>query len=109
MPEVLFYSEEVHEQVAQYVTEHGGRVQTERVDPGWVFHKITFEYTNAILFGGANHPIYRYILADGGSLLVQFLRGYGAVPGHPDQYWTTIYVYREEDNEKNTIAREQPP
>jgi hypothetical protein len=102
MSKAVFYSEEAHEQVAQYITEHGGKVQTERIDPGWVFHKITIEYTNCTPFGGVNHPIYRYTLVDGGTLLVQFLRGYGAVPGHPDHYWTEVYVYREEGNGKVT-------
>jgi hypothetical protein len=103
MPEAVFYSEEVHPTVAQYIAEHGGKVQTERVAPAWVFHKVTVEYTTCALIGGCNHPIYRYTLADGGTLLVQILRAKGLVPGYPDQYWTALYV-RKGDNGKNAAV-----
>ena len=97
MPEAIFYSEEVHPTVAQYITEHGGKVQTERVDPGWVFHKVSIEYTQYRRFGGGdNSPVYTYTLADGGLLLIQTHRSKGSVPGHPEAYWETLYVERGE-------------
>jgi hypothetical protein len=99
MPEAVFYSEEVHEQVALYITKHGGKVQTERTPPGWVYHKVTFEYSTYTPFGGANHPIYRYTLTDGSVILVQFLRGKGTVPDHPDAYWTALYVRKDDSGE----------
>ena len=109
MPEGIFYSEEVHPTVAQYITEHGGKVQTERVPPAWVFHKITIEYIAYALIGGSNHPIYRYTLADGGTLLIQFLRAYGLVPGYPDHYWTTLLYVRKGDNGKDAAVRTEIP
>lgn len=97
MPEAVFYSEEVHPTVAQYITEHGGKVQIERVDPGWVFHKITIEYTQYNRFGGGDSsPIYKYVLADGGLLLIQTHRSKGLVPGHAEAYWETLYIERED-------------
>ncbi len=97
MLEVVFYSEEVHERVALYIVEHGGKIQTERVDPAWVFHKVTFQYTGARRIAGGDYsPIYQHDLAGGGRLLVQTLRGRGSVPGHPDEYWTVFYIYEED-------------
>ena len=102
----IFYSEQVDERVAQYITQHGGRVQTERVDPGWVLHKVTIEYTGAKRIGGGdNAPFYEYTLADGGRVLVQSLRGRGSVPGHPDHYWTALHIWKEgRDGEEKTRA-----
>ena len=104
MPEGVFYSEEVHERVALYITEHGGKVQTERVDPGYIFHKVAISYTSTRRIGGGDHtPIYWYTLVDGGTLLVQTIRGISAVPGHPDDYWTVFYIYTEDgDDGKRT-------
>ncbi len=104
MPEIIFYSEQVDERVAQYIAEHGGKVQTERVDPGWVFHKVTIEYTKYTPCEGVNHPVYLYTLADGGTILAQDLRGKGTVPGHPHHYWTALYIRRDDHGK---AAREQ--
>ena len=98
MPEQIFYSERLDERVAQYIAQHGGRVQTERVQPAHVFHKVTVAYTSCVSIGGDTAPIYRYTLVDGGILLVQFLRSYGYVPDHPDHYWTAIYIRKEGRN-----------
>ena len=106
MPEVVFYSEEVAPPVKQFLKEHGGKVETEvytcAVSLPVVLHKVTFGYKNSLSVGGDATPLYRYTLIDGAGMLVQFLRGYGAVPGHPNQYWTTLHVEREDD-EKNTM------
>ena len=99
MPKEIFYSEQVDERVATYIVQHGGKVQTERVDPGWAFHKVTIEYTRTKRIGGGDYsPIYEYTLADGGKLLIQNLRGRGSVPGHPDHYWTALYIWKEGSN-----------
>ena len=97
--EVTFYSGEVHERVALYITKHGGKVQSERVPPDWVFHKVTFSFTSERRIGGGDlSPIYLFKLVDGGRVLVQFIRSGLFVPGHPDHYWTTIYIYKEDDD-----------
>jgi hypothetical protein len=97
MPEGIFYSEEVHERVALYITDHGGKIQTERVNPGWVFHKVTISYTGCKRIGGGDYsPIYQYDLSGGARLLIQCLRGKGSVPGHPDDYWSAMYIYTED-------------
>jgi|SRR5579884_4373231 len=107
MPEEVFYSEEVHEKVATYIVEHGGKVQVERVNPGWVFHKITFHSKGTRRIGGGDYsPIYLHNLVDGGRLLVQYLRGKGTVPGHYDDYWTAFYIYTEDaDGSKKNPER----
>jgi hypothetical protein len=96
--EEVVYSKEVAESVALYITAHGGKVQTERVSPAWVFHKVSFFYTKYRWTGGVinQSPIYLYTLADGGQLLVQFIHAEGAVPGHPASYWASLYIYTEE-------------
>ena len=96
--EEVVYSKEVTESVALYITQHKGKVQTERVDPAHVFHKVSFLYTKYKWIGGVinQSPIYLYTLADGGQLLVQFIHAEGAVPGHPESYWTLLYIYTEE-------------
>ena len=99
MLEGVFYCEEVHERVALYITEHGGKIQTERVDPAWIFHKVTISYTGTRRIGGGDFsPIYQYTMAGGGRVLVQSLRGRQPVPGHPDDYWTALYIYKEDDD-----------
>lgn len=105
----VVYIEECPESVALYITEHGGMITTERVDPAWVFHKVTFYYDNYTRFGGGDHsPIYKYALADGGQLLVQYIHSKGPVPGHDDAYWTVIYIERKGDDGKGAAAtREQ--
>ena len=106
MPEGIFYSEEVHERVALYIVEHGGKIQTERVDPGYVFHKVAFQYTGyKRIWGGDHTPIYQYTLPGSGTLLVQTIRGIGNVPGHPDDYWTVFYIYKEDDGGKREKTR----
>jgi hypothetical protein len=108
MPEEVFYSEEVAEQVAKYIVEHGGKVQVERVNPAWVFHKVTIPTKGTRRIGGGDYsPIYLHDLADGGRALIQYLRGKGAVPGHPDDYWVVCYIYREdaEDGRKTPTER----
>lgn len=104
----VVYTEQCPETVALYITEHGGMITTERVPPAWVFHKVTFYYENYHRFGGSDHsPIYKYVLADGGQLFVQYIHSKGPVPGHEDSYWTTISVERKGDNGKGATAREQ--
>ncbi len=72
-------------------------ITTERVDPAWVFHKVTFYYDNYTRSGGDDHnPIYKYILADGGQLFVQYIHPKGGVPGHTDHYWTTVSIEKRE-------------
>jgi hypothetical protein len=106
MPEGVFYSEEVNERVATYIVEKGGRVQVERINPAWVFHKITVNYTGTRRIGGGDHsPIYQYDLVGGGRLLIQCVRAKGAVPGHHDDYWSVFYIYKEDAGGK----REQRP
>jgi len=106
LQEGIFYSEEVYERVALYIVEHGGRVQVERVDPGWVFHKVTFSFRSERRIGGGDSsPIYRYTLVDGGTVLVQTLRGRGFVPGHPNDYWTSLHIYREDDDGRKGNTR----
>jgi len=103
MLEGIFYSAEVHEQVALYIVKHGGRVQVERVDPGWVFHKVTFSFTSERRVGGRDaSPVYQYTMGDGGTLFVQTLRGRGFVPGHPHDYWTLLSIYKEDDDGRET-------
>lgn len=95
--EEVFYSEEVDERVAKFIVEHGGKVQTERVDPGHVFHKVTIQYTSYRRVGGGDHSqVYEHILAGGARLLIQTLMGRGRVPGYPDEYWHAFYIYRED-------------
>jgi hypothetical protein len=107
MKEEVLFSKEVPESVALYITAHGGKVQTERVDPAHVFHKVTFLYKSYKYFGGAinQSPIYLYILADDAKLIVQFIHADGAVPGSPMSYWTTLYVYTEKEVKQNGTAR----
>lgn len=95
MPEEIFYSETIHPTVAQYIAKHGGKVQTERVPPARMFHKVTCDVTSRVPVGSGTHPIYRYTLVDGAALLVQFLHGKGTVPGHPGCSWTALYVYKQ--------------
>jgi hypothetical protein len=96
MPEETFYSETIHPTVAQYIAEHGGKVQTERIPPTWVFHKVTCDITSRVPVGSGDRPIYRYTLVDGAVILVQFQPGKGAVPGHPNCSWAALYVYKNE-------------
>jgi len=104
MAEEVFFTEQLHEQVVTYVLKHGGQIETETVDP-YAFRKVTIRITGCNRFGGGDSsPIYRYALADGGQLLIQFNRSKGAVPGHDEAYWMTIYIQRG-DNGKNAAAR----
>jgi hypothetical protein len=104
MYEEVLYSRQVPEHVAKHITEHGGRVKTERVNPAWIFHKIILLYTHYRYIGGVIgvSPIYRYTLQDGAQLLVQFHNQEGQVPGHPDSYWTTLYIYHEDGGANGT-------
>ena len=89
--------------VEQYLKDHGGKIKTEvqtrAASPPVILYKVMLEYKRCFSMGNSDHPMYRYTLADGGTIFVQFLRGYGSVPGHPNQYWTTIYVWREENGQ----------
>ena len=92
MPEGIFFTDNLHEQVATYLVEHGGRVETETVG-SYVFHKVTIHIVSSVRIGGGDgSPIYRYTLADKGQLLIQFIRSKGAVPEHPEAYWVTMYI-----------------
>ncbi len=95
MAEEVFFTEQLHEQVAAYIVERGGQIETEMVGP-YVFQKVTLHTTSCNRFGGGdNSPIYTYVLADGGQLLIQFHRSKGPVPGHYEAYWVTIYIQTE--------------
>ena len=104
MAEEVFFTEQLHEQVAAYIVEHGGQVETETVGSS-VFQKVTLPITSCNRFGGGdNSPIYKYALADGGQLLIQYNRSKGPVPGHYEAYWVTIYIQRG-DNGKSAAVR----
>jgi hypothetical protein len=104
MAEEVFFTEQLHEQVATYIVEHGGQVETETVS-AYVFQKVTIRITSCIRFGGSDiSPIYKYALVDGGRLLIQFNRSKGTVPGHYEAYWVTIYIQRGNDG-KNAAVR----
>ena len=95
MEEMIFYSQEVHEHVALYLTAHGCRVQVERQPPDYVFHKVTCLVKSCVRHGGGDQsPIYRYYLNDGAFFFGQTLRAYGTVPAHPNDYWTALYMER---------------
>ena len=104
MAEEIFFTEQLHEQVAAYIVEHGGQVETEMVGSS-LFRKITIQTKSAIRFGGGDSsPIYKYVLADGGRLLIHFNRSKGPVPGHYEAYWVTIYIQRG-DHGKSAAVR----
>ena len=104
MPKEVFFTENLHERVAAYIVEHGGQVETETVSP-YEFRKVILHITSCQRFGGGDSsPIYKYALADGGRLLIQFNRSKGVVPGHYEAYWVTIYIERE-DNGKTAAVR----
>ena len=104
MPEeAVFFTDNLHEQVTAYLIEHGGQVETETVGP-YVFCKVTVQIKRSNRFGGGDEsPIYKYVLADGGRLLIQFIRSKGRVPGHPEAYWVTMYIERG-DNGKDAAV-----
>ncbi len=103
----VVYGKEVPETVAKFIVQHGGKVQTERVDPAWVFHKVTFYYTSYRLFAGevGESPTYKYTLKDGSQILVTYLNRGGDVPDPPTDSWTTIYIYDGKDGRENGTAR----
>ena len=106
MAEEIFFTEQLHEQVATYLVEHGGQVETETVG-SYTFRKVTIRITSCIRFGGGDSsPIYKYALADGGRLLIQFNRSKGAVPGHDEAYWVTIYIQRGNDGKNAAVQTE---
>ena len=106
MEEMVFYSEEVHEAVALYLTAHGCRVQVERQPPDYVFHKVTCPVKSCVRFGGGDQcPFYRYYLSNGTVFLEQTLRPYGTVPGHPNDYWTTLYIEERNGKHEQSTAR----
>lgn len=103
MEETVFYCEEVHEQVALYLTAHGCRVQVERQPPDYVFHRVSCPVQGWVRCGGGdNSPIYRYYLRDGATFLEQTLRGRGSVPGHSNAYWSSLHIEQHDKDEKNT-------
>jgi len=107
MEEMIFYSEEVHESVALYLTAHGCRVQVERQPPDYVFHKVTCPVKSCARFGGGDQsPIHRYYLSDGAVFFGQTLRAYRTVPGHPNDYWATLYIERIGKHGQNTTRKE---
>jgi hypothetical protein len=101
------FSKEVPESVALSITAHGGKVQTERMDPAHVFHRVNVFYASYRLIGGSVgvSPIYLYTLEDGARLIIQFIHAEGAVPGHLSSYWTELYIYTEKgDNGKDATT-----
>ncbi len=67
MAEEVFFTEQLHEQVATYIVRHGGWIKTEAIGP-CVFQKVTPGITSCVRFDGSgNGPIYTYALVDGGT------------------------------------------
>ncbi len=89
-----FYCEEIDIAVALFLTSHGCQIHTERVPPGHVFHCAVCPIArNGVRVGGGdNSPIYRYWLEDGAVFLAQTLRSRAIVPGHPNDYWSRLYI-----------------